>query len=64
MPKVSVKGRSGRLKKTSDNQRTRTFKDRHENALFKDRHASLPSANDDPLGNSNTNILMLIQNSR
>jgi len=64
MSNVSVKGRQSRLKKTSDRQRTINFKSRHDSFLFKDRHASLPSANDDPLGYSNTNILMAIQKNR
>ena len=67
MSKVSVKARSGNMKKASDRQRTKNFQDRHVSSMDRIKRretSSVPSACDDPLGFANASILMAMQQSR
>jgi len=69
MKKVNVKGRSGRIKKTADAQRTLTFQRNHtKHADFKlihpCSHRKQINISDDPLGARNESILLAIQNCR
>ena len=61
MSNVSVKARSGRIKKTSDRQRAASFRIRHIHQVTNGYHASLTCKHDDPLGASNANILLAMQ---
>jgi len=63
MANATAKTRGGNLKRNSDRRRATSFREHHAKQVSYGNHATPVSKHDDPLGASNANILLAIQNS-
>ncbi len=63
MANATVKTRNGNIKRNSDRRRAASCREHHARQVSYGRHATPVSRHDDPLGASNANILLAMQNS-